>query len=349
MGGKAPVLLAAVGLLLASTPTALADVPAVGPAPVATAAAPTAAPVAAAIVPIATVAPPTAAAPEEADPPPAPSSGGSPEWPKCDWFSGNESHTLVGIMETEFTRRFGAADFSALMARVDAPTMAILTEFDLSKPGHTLMAPLTEGKNFTDKKLRDVNTFQNFNLDPATISTEAATYIVRNHLINETITYSRLQQITELGNTATYQSLGDAVWEFTFASGGIKLVDRYGATEDRTKGLIFIQADISNAKQGECPNTVFSVDGFIAIPAFIPAPPPPPPPPTPPPQPVVRSQPAGFTNPFADPAPDTTASPATPAAPAESAPVVDDSAAAPWRGVCVALAAAAATAMLATS
>lgn len=57
--------------------------------------------------------------------------------------------------------------------------MAILNEFDLGKPGHTLMVPMNEGKNFTDKKLRDVNTFEEFNIDPATMSTEAATYVRR--------------------------------------------------------------------------------------------------------------------------------------------------------------------------
>lgn len=58
---------------------------------------------------------------------------------------------------------------------VDEPTMKILREFDIGKPGHTLMVPLNEGKNFTDKKLRDVNTFQQFNIDPSTMTTAAAT------------------------------------------------------------------------------------------------------------------------------------------------------------------------------
>lgn len=75
--------------------------------------------------------------------------------------------------------------------------------------------------------------------------------IVRNHLINETITYSELQSITELGNTATYKSLGHTVWEFTNQGGGIKLVDTYDIGQGRTKGVLFIQADITNAKQGE--------------------------------------------------------------------------------------------------
>lgn len=60
---------------------------------------------------------------------------------------------------------------------VDEPTMKILREFDINKPGHTLMVPLNEGKNFTDKKLRDVNTFQQFGIDPSTMTTAAATQV----------------------------------------------------------------------------------------------------------------------------------------------------------------------------
>lgn len=75
--------------------------------------------------------------------------------------------------------------------------------------------------------------------------------IVRNHLINETITYSSLQSITGLGNTARYQSLGYVIWEFIDVNGGIKLVDTYNIGQDRTKGVLFIQADITVAKQGE--------------------------------------------------------------------------------------------------
>lgn len=65
----------------------------------------------------------------------------------------------------------------AHVQKVDAPTKAILTEFDLGKPGHTLMVPLNEGKNFTDSKLRDVNTFLQFGVVPQLLTTEEATFV----------------------------------------------------------------------------------------------------------------------------------------------------------------------------
>ena len=38
------------------------------------------------------------------------------QWPKCDWATGNASHTLLGIMAGEHTRKFGPSNFSALLA-----------------------------------------------------------------------------------------------------------------------------------------------------------------------------------------------------------------------------------------
>ena len=40
---------------------------------------------------------------------------GSVQWPKCDFFSGNESHTILGIMAGEWTRKFGPANFDLIL------------------------------------------------------------------------------------------------------------------------------------------------------------------------------------------------------------------------------------------
>lgn len=37
------------------------------------------------------------------------------QWPKCDFFSGNESHTILGIMAGEWTRKFGPANFDLIL------------------------------------------------------------------------------------------------------------------------------------------------------------------------------------------------------------------------------------------
>lgn len=81
--------------------------------------------------------------------------------------------------------------------------------------------------------------------------------IVRNHLIPETLTYFELEAMTETGAPARFKSLGDAVWEFVFftsegaVDGTVVLLDSYNVTQERADDILFMQWDITNAKQGD--------------------------------------------------------------------------------------------------
>eukprot|EP00892_Ulva_mutabilis_P010400 jgi/Ulvmu1/7732/UM039_0038.1 len=191
-------------------------------------------------------------------------------WPKCPYETGNNTHSLLGIINGRYTDRFGAATFSNLLQTVDAATLRVLKDFNVSTEGHTLIVPRNRATNFSDPNLGVEPLFSLYGLDPVFISQENATLIVRNHLINETLTYIRLEAETEAGVPARYKSLGDAVWQFEFfvsegaVDGTVVLSDTYNVTQERADGILFMQWDISNTKQGNCPNTIFTVDGLLA-------------------------------------------------------------------------------------
>lgn len=100
-----------------------------------------------------------------------------------------------------------------------------------------------------------------------------ALQIVRNHIIPETLTYFKLEQLTETGMPARYASLGDAVWEFTFfttegaVDGTVVLMDTYNVTQERADDILFMQWDISNAKQGDwCDSAGAPIAGARCLP-----------------------------------------------------------------------------------
>eukprot|EP00892_Ulva_mutabilis_P010401 jgi/Ulvmu1/7733/UM039_0040.1 len=249
---------------------------------------------------------PEAMEPTEADQPEADTPAGQPEevaemWEQCvaQLGAGNATNSLEDILTGAFEDSTGEPSvFIPLLEDVDAETLDILTAFDLSGDGYTLILPPNEARDYNASGAEaTAPVFEVYDFDPNATTPAEITEVVRAHIIPGTLTFVNIVAALEDNGTYAVTSLQGYKWVFALASGGELVEDGAavpaiapadGNTPDAasggtypvlldnhnitTRGFFDIQADISGA-QGQCPNSIIiSVNGFFAAPQYLTAP-----------------------------------------------------------------------------